>query len=57
MIELGRYQIDHVSRKNRLCPLCNSRQIEEEYNFLFECNKFNNNSLITYIAPFTYTDQ
>ena len=38
MIELARYQIDHVSRENRLCPLCNSKQIEEEYNLLFQFN-------------------
>ena len=24
MIEHGRYQIDHLPRENRLCPLCNS---------------------------------
>ena len=30
MIELGRYQIDDVPRENRLCPLCKSKQIEDE---------------------------
>ena len=28
MIEHGRYQIDHLPRKNRLCPLCNSNQVD-----------------------------
>ena len=35
MIELGRYQIDHMPRENRLCPLCKSKQIEDENHFLF----------------------
>ena len=26
MIEMGRYQVDHVLRGNRLCPLCESKQ-------------------------------
>ena len=30
MIELGRYQTDHISRENRLCPLCKSNQVENE---------------------------
>ena len=40
MIEHGRYQIDHLPRENRLCPLCNSNQVEDEINFLFQCNKY-----------------
>ena len=36
MIELGRYQIDHVPRENRLCPLYKSKQIEDENHFLFQ---------------------
>ena len=34
MIELGRYQIDHVPRESRLCPLCKLNQIESEIHFL-----------------------
>ena len=30
MIKLGRYQIDHVPRESRLCPLCKLNQIESE---------------------------
>ena len=40
MIEHGRYQIDHLPRENRLCPLCNSNQVEDEIHFLFHCNKY-----------------
>ena len=40
MIELGRYQTDHISRENRLCPLCKSNQIENETHFLFDCSKY-----------------
>ena len=36
MIELGRYQIDHISRENRLCPLCKSNQVEIETHFLLD---------------------
>ena len=39
MIEHGRCQIDHLLRENRLCPLCNSNQVEDEIHFLFQCNK------------------
>ena len=39
MIEHGRYQIDHLPRENRLCPLCHSNQVEDEIHFLFQCNK------------------
>ena len=40
MIELGRYQPDHISRENRLCPLCKSNQIENETHFLLDCSKY-----------------
>ena len=40
MIEHGRYQIDHLPRENRLCPLCNSNQVEDEIHFFFQCNKY-----------------
>ena len=39
-IEHGRYQIDHLPRENRLCPLCNSNQVEYEIHFLFQSNKY-----------------
>ena len=37
MIELGRYQTDHISR---LCPLCKSNQVENETHFLLDCSKY-----------------
>ena len=40
MIKLGRYQTDHISRENRLCPLCKSNQIENETHFLLDCSKY-----------------
>ena len=40
MIEQGRCQIDHLPREHRLCPLCNSNQVEDEIHFFFRCNKY-----------------
>ena len=40
MIELGRYQVDHVTRESRLCPLYESKQVENETHFLFQCQKY-----------------
>ena len=40
MIELGRYQTDHISRENRLCPLCKSNQVESKTHFLLDCGKY-----------------
>ena len=40
MIEQGRCQIDHLPREHRLCPLCNSNQVEDKMNFFFQCNKY-----------------
>ena len=40
MIEQGRYQIGHLPREHRLCPLCNSNQVEDEIHFFFQCNKY-----------------
>ena len=35
MIGLGRYQIGHLPRENRLCLLCKLNQVEIGTNFLF----------------------
>ena len=40
MIELGRYQADHIQRESRLCPLSSSNQVENETHFLFRCSKY-----------------
>ena len=38
MIETGRY--NQTSRNDRLCPICNSGIIEDEFHFLFHCPKY-----------------
>ena len=38
LIETGRY--DQIPRDNRLCPTCNSNQIEDEIHLLFHCTKY-----------------
>ena len=40
MIELGRYQTEHMPREIRLCPLCKSNQVENETYFLWQCSKY-----------------
>ena len=30
----------HLPRENRLCPLRNSNQVEDEIHFFFQCNKY-----------------
>jgi len=37
-IENGRY--DQTPRVNRLCPICESNQTEDESRFLIYCNKY-----------------
>ena len=34
------YRVDHVPTENRLCPLCESKQVENETRFLFQCQKY-----------------
>ena len=38
MIELGRYS--DTPRDNRLCPVCDCNQTEDEIHFLFYCSKY-----------------
>ena len=38
MIELGRY--NNTPRDNRLCPVCDCNQTEDEIHFLFYCPKY-----------------
>ena len=40
MIELGRYQTDHLPRENRFCPLCKSNQVGNETHFSLDCSKY-----------------
>jgi hypothetical protein len=47
IIEIGRYR--NIEKKNRLCDICNSKCIGDEYHLLFSCN---NNSIATFREPF-----
>ena len=38
-IEIGRWQ--NINRENKSCTLCQSRELGEEYHYLFECTEFN----------------
>ena len=40
MIELGRYQTDHMPRETRLCRLCKLNQVENETHFLLHCSNY-----------------
>ena len=42
-IETGRFE--DIERANRICKLCNSKQIETEYLFLWICPKFHDHDL------------
>ncbi len=39
-IETGRYQ--NLIEAERICEVCDSNQVENEYHFLFECDLYNN---------------
>ena len=34
------YWVDHLPRENRLCPLYESKQVENETRLLFQCQKY-----------------
>ena len=59
-IETGRFS--NVSLNNRLCVMCNSQQIEDEFHFLCECSKYQNerqklyNKIITKYPDFMQLD-
>ncbi len=37
---MGRYQ--NLTEAERICEVCGSNQVENEYHFLFECDLYNN---------------
>ena len=37
-IEIGRWQ--NINRENRVCNLCQGRELGDEFNYLFECTEF-----------------
>ena len=51
MIELGRYQRDHIPVENRLSPLCKSNQVENKSYFLFQCSRYSFLNRINEIIP------
>jgi hypothetical protein len=50
-IETGRYQKPYVERKDRLCQLCASNEVEDEYHFLFKCQKLKDIRLKNFGGP------
>ena len=51
-LERGRYQ--NIPRRNRICKLCNTNVIENEYNFLVCCDFYDDISK-SYIPRKYYT--
>ena len=51
-IEAGRHARNHIERHNRLCTLCNTRYIEDEYHF-YLCPIYSNLRK-RYILPYFY---
>jgi len=39
-IETGSYGRNRIERHARLCEVCTSGQVEDEYHFLFECSGY-----------------
>ena len=52
-IETGRSARTHIERHNRLCTLCNTRDIEDEHHFFFICQIYSNLRK-RYILPYFY---
>ena len=46
MIEIGRYK--NLETEERLCKLCITLKIEDEYHFLIDCPIYNNSRKICY---------
>ena len=40
-IETGRYGSNYIPEEERVCNICNSGDIENEYHFIFDCSAFN----------------
>ena len=39
-IELGRY--NNIERSERICTLCDAKEIEDEYHFILQCPRYSN---------------
>ena len=40
MVETGRYSRPKIKRENRICKLCNTKEVEEERHLIFHCNAY-----------------
>ena len=51
-VETGRYRIPKVPLERRVCQVCNSDLVEDEFHFIMVCNKheLERNKLLYYIA-------
>ena len=41
-IETGRYGRNREERHDRICVFCDSRDIEDQFHFIFKCHIYNN---------------
>ena len=39
-VETGRYARPRLPAESRLCQVCNEQKVEDEFYFIFECNKY-----------------
>ena len=53
-VEIGRYAQNNVSRNQRVCSLCNSGDIEDEYHFIIVCPVYTHFRSL-YIKKYYYT--
>ena len=53
-IVTGRYGVNRIERNQRLCNMCNSGEIEDEYHFLIICNAYKD-IRVKYINKYYYT--
>ena len=47
-VETGRYRIPKVSLERRICQVCNSDLVEDEFHFVMVCNKLEHERTILY---------
>ena len=40
MVESGRYNKKRQNREDRLCKICTSGKVENEFHFMFECSTY-----------------
>ena len=40
MVETGKYSKPKIKRENRICTLCNTKEVEDERHLIFNCNTY-----------------